>query len=116
MPSITGLWKPKVLESFAGWLKTARELRPKNKPRSRNKAFLRASVRSPCLGGEISWEVIHHRGTEIAQRHGEIDFSATLLKPGVNETSRPYIGSQAASEKRGRPWRPRPSISRVDTS
>src|ERR1044072_2371548 len=27
--------------------------------------------KSPCLCGEITPENIHHRGTEIAQRHGE---------------------------------------------
>gem|GEM_PF-5180436 len=35
------------------------------------KAFLRVSVRSLCLCGEIPRENTHHRGTEIAQRHGD---------------------------------------------
>jgi len=32
--------------------------------------LLCVSVRTLCLGGGFSLEIIHHRDTEIAQRHG----------------------------------------------
>jgi len=54
--------------------------------------------KSLCLGGEITpSETIHHRGTEIAQRHGD-GFSRHTLRPCVNENKargRRELGSEA---------------------